>query len=133
MALAPEVKDALARDRTVDIITTGAKTGRKRTTEIWFTRVDQRIILCGTPSAAGDGRGEWKRRNWLANLRAHPHFVFRLKESVQVELEARAVEVTDSADRRYIMSAPGTRWYREQAGSIELLIAQSPIVEVFFE
>jgi len=50
-----------------------------------------------------------------------------------LEVPARAVEITDVNDRRYIMSAPATQWYRDQVGSVDELVAQSPMVEVFFD
>jgi hypothetical protein len=127
-----KIEKALRSDKTIDIITTGAKTGQPRRIEIWFHNLGGRIIICGTPSGSGD-KGKRVRRDWLANLKANPEFVFVLKESVQVELPARAVEITDPKDRRVIMSAPETKWYRDQGISIEQMVAQSPIVEVFFE
>ena len=39
---------------------------------------------------------------------------------------------TDPEDRRHLMSAPATKWYRDQVESIEDLVSDSPIVEVFF-
>ena len=78
---------ALAQDQTIDIVTTGAKTGERRTTEIWFTRVGDAIYITGTP--AGDGTtGARRKRDWLANLTAHPDFEFVLKESVDAVLPA---------------------------------------------
>ena len=124
------VIDALRKDRTIDIITIGAKTGLPRRIEIWFTNVNGRIIICGTPAAKG-GKGQYSPRDWLANLRAHPDFTFCLKESLQIELPAKAVEIVDPGDRRYLMSAPETKWYRGQVDSIDDLVAGSPIVEVF--
>ncbi len=126
-----EVKAALRKDRTIDIITTGAKSGLPRRIEIWFNNINGRIIICGTPGATG-GKGSYTPRDWLANLRAHPEFVFCLKESLQIELPAKAVEIRDAADRRYLMSAPETKWYRDQVGSVDELVDNSPIVEVFF-
>ena len=83
------VRRALSADRTVDIVTRGAKTGERRTTEIWFTRIGDEIFITGTP--AGDGTpAPRRRRDWLANLAAHPDFEFVLKESVQATLPARA-------------------------------------------
>lgn len=125
------IRNALGQDRTIDIVTIGAKSGQERTTEIWFTNVGGRIIICGTPDAVGSD-GPRSRRDWLANLKAHPDFFFCLKESVQATLQARAVVITDPADRRALMSAPATQWYRDQVDSIEDLVAYSPIVEVFF-
>lgn len=126
------IQKALQTDLTIDIVTTGAKSGLPRRTEIWFHNLAGRIIICGSPSGSGS-RGKRLRRDWLANLKAHPEFLFCLKESVKAELPARAVEVIDPEDRREIMSAPQTHWYRDQGISVEELVAGSPIVEVFFE
>ncbi len=127
-----EIKQALQKDRLIDIVTTGAKTGSRRRTEIWFTNVSGRIIICGTPGGDG-GKGPAKRRDWLANLRANPEFLFCFKESITTQIPARAVIITDPEDRRLLMSAPETKWYRDQVDSVEDLVENSPIVEVFFE
>ena len=127
-----EISEALRNDRTIDIITIGAKSGLPRRIEIWFTNVNGRIIICGTPNAAGD-KGPYTPRDWLANLKANTEFTFCLKESLQVELPARAVEIVDVEDRSYLMSAPETKWYRDQVDSLEDLVNASPIVEVFFK
>ena len=126
-----EIRNALNKDRTIDIITTGAKSGKPRKIEIWFTNVAGRIIICGTPDAEGK-KGPRVRRDWLANLKANPEFLFCLKESLNVELPARAVLIVDPEERRQLMSAPETKWYRDQVFSIEDLVEGSPIVEVFF-
>lgn len=125
------IQRALREDRLIDIITTGAKSGLPRKTEIWFTNIGGRLIICGTPDAEGKG-GSRARRDWLANLRAHPKFVFCLKESLDVQLPARAVIIVEPADRRRLMTAPETHWYRDQVASVEELVESSPIVEVFF-
>ncbi|MGC9393901.1 MAG: nitroreductase/quinone reductase family protein [Anaerolineae bacterium] len=126
-----EIQRALRQDRLIDIITTGAKSGLPRKTEIWFTNVGGRIIICGTPAAKG-GNGPRARRDWLANLTANPEFLFCLKESLEVQLLARAVIIVDPEDRRRLMTAPETQWYRDQVASVEDLVQGSPIVEVFF-
>jgi len=126
-----KIKNALRKDRTIDIITIGAKTGLPRRIEIWFTNVNGRIIICGTPNAKGV-KGHYSPRDWLANLRAHPDFTFCLKETLQIELPAKAVEIVDPEDRRYLMSAPETKWYRDQVDSIDDLVNGSPIIEIFF-
>ena len=127
-----EVKAALGVDRTIDIVTKGVKSGLPRRTEIWFTNVDGRIIICGTPAAKG-GKGPRTRRDWLANLKVHPYFTFCFKESLHATLSARAVVITDPGDRRQLMSAPETKWYRDQVNSVEDLVEGSPIIEVVFE
>jgi hypothetical protein len=127
-----KIQDALQNDLTIDIITIGAKTGLPRRIEIWFTNVNGRIIICGTPNAKGE-KGQYSPRDWLANLRAHPDFTFCLKESIRIELPATAVEIVDPDDRRYLMSAPETKWYQDQVDSVDELVNGSPIVEVFLE
>ena len=126
-----EIRNALNRDRTIDIITTGAISGLPRKTEIWFTNVNGRIIICGTPGAKG-GKCSRAPRDWLANLKANSEFTFCLKESLNVKLPAIAIEIIDPEDRRYLMSSPVTKWYRDQVDSIDDLVKDSPIVEVFF-
>jgi deazaflavin-dependent oxidoreductase (nitroreductase family) len=109
---------ALERDRTIDITTTGRRSGRQRRLETWFFRIDGRIYLSGSPG----------RRDWLANLRANPEFTFHLKESAQADLPARAHPVDDPDERRRVMeqilaSLGGGR-------SLDEWVERSPLVEV---
>lgn len=122
---------ALARDLTIDIVTTGARTGLPRTTEIWFMRIDGVVYICGTPGA-GDTERERAPRDWMANLMANPDFRFVLKESGSIELPARAHPVPDEAERRRVFSAQETGWYRAQTGSIDALVDRGPIVRIEF-
>jgi hypothetical protein len=124
-------RSALATDQTIDIVTTGAKSGARRTTEIWFTRVAGEIYITGTP--AGDGTtGARRRRDWLANLTAHPEFEFVLKESVDAVLPAVATVVTDRDERTRVFSAPEAAYYRDTTGSIDRLVDEAPLVRVAF-
>ncbi|MEA3511348.1 MAG: hypothetical protein U9R51_07940 [Actinomycetota bacterium] len=125
------IRLALEKDRVVDIITTGARSRLQRTTEIWFTNVSGRIIICGTPGGTG-GNGPRVPRDWLANLVAYPEFTFCLKESVEACLPARATPVGDVVQRRALMSAPETQWYRDEVDSVDDLVEHSPIVDVMF-
>lgn len=122
---------ALLGDRTVDIITTGARTGSTRTTEIWTTIIGGEVFVCGTPNASIAGV-ERKPRDWLANLIANPRFTLRLKSTIRAELAAEAEPVRDAEERRRIMSAPATEYYRSQATSIEQAARDSPMVRVRF-
>ncbi|MFL6205795.1 MAG: nitroreductase/quinone reductase family protein [Acidimicrobiales bacterium] len=122
---------ALAVDQTIDIVTRGAKSGEPRTTEIWFTRVGDEIYITGTP--AGDGtQGQRRKRDWLANLTAHPEFEFVLKESAQAALPAIATVVTDRDERTRVFSAPASAYYRDTTGSVDRLVDEAPLVKVTF-
>lgn len=119
-----DVRRALRTDGTIDITTFGARTGTPRRTEIWFVHLQGRTFITGTPGL----------RNWYANVLAHERFTFHLKESLAVDLAARAVPVRDQATRTWIFTRdhPWVAWYRSQA-ALERLVAASPVVEVHFE
>ncbi len=131
MLLPDDVVKALEQDLTIDIVTLGRKSGQPRTTEIWFTRIDDRVIICGTPGAGGDST-MYNPRHWLANLKANPAFWFCLKESIEFCLPAMAAEITDPEARRAVFSHPGTQWYRQQVSDLEALTKLGPLVEVYF-
>jgi hypothetical protein len=84
-----------AAERTVDITTIGAKTGRERRIEIWFYRVDDEIYLTTQPAS----------RSWYANLLRTPRFTFHLKGSVHADLPATATPVLGRDDRRRVFEA----------------------------
>jgi deazaflavin-dependent oxidoreductase (nitroreductase family) len=88
-----QVQHALARDRTIDITTWGRKTGQLRRTEIWFHTIDGQVYITGTPG----------RRDWYANLLAHPEFTCHLKQSTTADLPARGTQILDTARRRTII------------------------------
>ncbi|MCE7984260.1 MAG: DUF385 domain-containing protein [Caldilinea sp. CFX5] len=117
------IQQALDQDETIDITTIGRKSGQPKRMEIWFRRVAGRTYITGTPG----------QRDWYANLLAEPRFTFHLKESVQADLPARAQPITDPAERRRILADPVMRWYQQQVGSLDELVAGSPLVEVLFE
>jgi F420H(2)-dependent quinone reductase len=124
-------RSGLATDQTIDIVTIGARSGERRTTEIWFTKVGDEIFITGTP--AGDGTpGARRKRDWLANLTAHPEFDFVLKESVQATLPAVAEVVSDRDERTRVFSAPEARYYRDTTGSVDRLVDEAPLVRVTF-
>jgi deazaflavin-dependent oxidoreductase (nitroreductase family) len=89
------VKAALERGHTIDITTTGRRTGRPRRIEIVFHNVDGRIYISGTPSR--------RKRSWIANLEANPRFTFHLKGKVRAELPATARIIDDEAERRAVL------------------------------
>ena len=114
-----EIREALSRGGLVDITTTGRKSGQKRRLEITFHNIDGRIYISGMPSP--------RRRNWLANLDAHPDFTFHLKGRVRANLRAKA-RIIDSVDeRREILPHVALAWRRND---IDRMVEQSPLIEV---
>jgi hypothetical protein len=47
------VRRALASDRTIDITTTGRRSGQPRRIEIWFHNLGGRIYISGLPGSRG--------------------------------------------------------------------------------
>jgi len=88
------IRQALRQDRTIDITTMGRKTGQPRRIEIWFHNLDDSLYITGSPG----------RRGWYANLVVNPEFTFHLKESMQVDLPARATPILDEEQRREALS-----------------------------
>ena len=113
-----KVKRALERDQTIDITTTGRKTGLPRRIEIWFHNLDGHLYITGLPG----------RRDWYANLQANPEFIFHLKESMQADLPARARPIVDESERRAIL----VRILQNLGGprDLEEWVARSPLVEI---
>jgi deazaflavin-dependent oxidoreductase (nitroreductase family) len=116
------VRDELADDPTVDITTTGRRSGAARRIEIWMLDIDGRFFITGTPG----------RRDWLANLRANPAFVVHLKRRAHIDLAARAALVTDESTRRAVLEHLTATWYRTQE-PLDVLVRAAPMVEVTFE
>ena len=111
---------ALAEDKVIDITTTGRKSGEPRRIEIWYHRHDRRYFITGTPG----------RRDWYANLVAHPEFTFHLKSSHEADLAATARAITNDEERRALLGPiiEGIGGDRD----LDEWVAGAPLVEVTF-
>jgi deazaflavin-dependent oxidoreductase (nitroreductase family) len=116
------VRDELRDDPTIDITTTGRRSGQPRRIEIWLLDVDGRFFITGTPGP----------RDWLANLIAEPNLLVHLKRRARLDLQAQAAPVADAATRRRVLEHLQARWYRTQS-SLDQLVETAPMVEVTFE
>lgn len=128
----PDVAQALAidrgsgaRERTVDITTTGRRSGEARRIETWFYRVDGTVYLTGLPG----------KRGWAANLEAEPAFVFHLKNGVGADLPARATRIVDADERRRLFTAifDELREVSDTRRDLDEWLAGSPLFAVEFD
>jgi deazaflavin-dependent oxidoreductase (nitroreductase family) len=118
-------------DRTIDITTTGRRSGLPRRIEIAFYRLADDIYLSGIPGP--------KMRNWLANLAAQPQFTFHLKHGVVADLSATATVVVDLTERRRVLAVFVDEYNRRHGPDspwpeavLEEWVAHSPLAKVTF-
>jgi deazaflavin-dependent oxidoreductase (nitroreductase family) len=126
LAIGPQSSRA---DRTIDITTTGRRSGAPRRVEVWFHRVDGHWYLTGMPAP----------RSWYANLRANPRFTVHLKHGVSADLPATASPVDEPTRRRVISAVLGLQDRTDlgtqatQRQSFDEWLAHSPLVEIVFD
>ena len=117
--LDPAVWRALGHGHTIDITTTGRKTGAPRRIEIVFHNFRGRIYISGIPNPRHE-------RAWLLNLRENPNLTFHLKAFVKADLPATAREIVDAVERREVLEKVARVWRRDP----EAMVAASPLIEV---
>ena len=117
------VRRALRHGQTIDITTTGRRTGLPRRIEIVFHNFGGRLYITGRPSAQ-------RKRAWLLNLEADPRFTFHLKRPVAADLPATARIITDEAERRGVFAEVVKVWTQQD---VETMTRDSPLIEVFIE
>jgi deazaflavin-dependent oxidoreductase (nitroreductase family) len=113
---------ALGRGHTIDITTTGRRTGLPRRIEIMFHNFGGRIYITGSPSE--------RTRAWIHNLETDRHFTFHLKRTVQADLPATARIITDEDERRRVFRDVVTVWRNQ---NVETMTRFSPLIEVTFD
>jgi deazaflavin-dependent oxidoreductase (nitroreductase family) len=123
--IAAEVADerisrALSRGHTIDITTTGRRSGEPRRIELVFHNIDGHVVISGLPG----------RRDWYANLVANPRLTFHLKGAVKADLPATARPIVEPDERRAIMQRVAQNWGRTD---LEVMMERSPLVEVSFD
>lgn len=120
--------NAPARERTIDITTSGARSGAPRRIETWLHHVDGRWFLSGRPGT----------RDWYANVRANPRLTVHLKRGVQADLPATGRTVIDPEERRSVLSLilgglAGMTDGNAAAHDLDAWVADSPLVELTFD
>jgi deazaflavin-dependent oxidoreductase (nitroreductase family) len=116
----PAIVAALAHGHTIDITTTGRRSGLSRRIEVVFHSFDGRLYISGSPRAG-------RTRAWIYNLQANPHLTFHLKGPVKADLPATARVITDEAERRTIFARIVKVWTRLD---VETMTRHSPLIEV---
>jgi deazaflavin-dependent oxidoreductase (nitroreductase family) len=112
------IRRALSRGHTIDMTTTGRRSGLPRRIELVFHAIDGRVYIGGLPG---------RPRSWLANIRANQRVTLHLKGAVKADLPATARELTEPAERRRIMEQVARNWDRTD---VDGMMLASPLIEV---
>jgi deazaflavin-dependent oxidoreductase (nitroreductase family) len=115
------IQNELEHGHTIDITTTGRRSGKPRRIEIVFHNIGGRIYISGIPRP--------EKRDWLVNLEANPAFTFHLKGRVSADLPAVARVIDDEAERREVLAGVARNWKRKD---LEVMVRYSPLIEVTF-
>ncbi len=118
-----QTQRALSHGHTIDITTTGRRSGAPRRIEIVFHNIGGRLYITGMPRAG-------HTRAWLRNLAADPRFTFHLKGRVAADLPATARVITDENERRAIFAEVVKVW---RGQDVETMTKYSPLIEVTLE
>ena len=118
-----DIRRALSHGQTIDITTTGRRSGLPRRIEIVFHNFDGRIYISGLPSR--------RKRAWIANLEADPHLTLHLKgRRVTADLPATARVITDPEERQAVLTRVAAVWRRQD---LDAMVRFSPLIEVAVE
>ena len=115
------IQNELEHGHTIDITTTGRRSGKPRRIEIVFHNIGGRIYISGIPRP--------EKRDWLVNLEANPAFTFHLKGRVSADLPAVARVIDDEAERREVLAGVARNWRRKD---LDVIVRYSPLIEVTF-
>lgn len=120
-----DVRAALDAGGIADITTIGRKTGTPRRIEIYFHQFDGRYYLTGRPSS--------RRRDWEANIIAHPEFTLHLKRGITADVAVTGKPEPDAEERgRILRRALIENWDSPPEGveaSLHKWVAASPFIE----
>jgi len=113
----PAVSAALQHSQTIDLTTTGRRSGEARRIEIFLHADRGLLFITGMPRPT--------TRSWIHNIQADPHVTVHLKHDVHADVPAVARVITDPAERRPLIEAAAARWGRRD---VELMMEQSPLI-----
>ncbi len=115
----PTIHDALDHSQTVDITTTGRRSGEPRRIEIVLHNIGGRLVISGMPSR--------RTRAWIHNLEADPGLTLHLKQGVHADLDGTARVITDPVERRELLVGVARAWNRTD---IDRMMVESPLIEL---
>jgi deazaflavin-dependent oxidoreductase (nitroreductase family) len=111
----------LDRSQTIDLTTTGRRTGQPRRIEIVVHNLGGRLVISGMPLPG-------RTRAWLRNVADDPAVTLHYKQPGAVaDVDGTARVVTDPAERRELLAGVARNWGRTD---LDVMVEHSPLVEV---
>ena len=121
----PTTKQALDLGGIVDITTTGRTTGMPRRIEIYLHQFDGEYYLTGRPGG---------KRDWVANILAHPEFTVHLKRDVVADVPVVGEAEPDGEERgRILFRALTESWGSDPdkvRGALDRWVEQAPFIRL---
>ena len=77
------IRAALGRNQTIDLTTTGRRTGAPRRIEVYLHSLDGRLVISGRPNPG-------RTRAWIHNVAADPGVTLHLKQGARVDVPGKA-------------------------------------------
>ena len=117
------VRHALDRSQTIDLTTTGRRSGRARRIEIALHNIDGRLVISGIPV-----RG--RTRAWLLNVGTNPVVTLHLRargDALAADVDGEARVVTDRAEREALLARVARTWGRTD---LDAMVDFSPLMEI---
>lgn len=115
------VRTALDHSQTIDLTTTGRRSGDPRRIEIMIHNLAGRLVISGMPVAG-------RTRAWLHNVAANPAVTVHLKGPyATADVEGTARVVTDPAERRELLAGVARNWNRTDLDAMQ---DHSPLIVV---
>ena len=115
------VRAALAQTQTIDLTTTGRRSGEPRRIEIVIHNLDGRLVISGMPVAG-------RTRAWLHNVEADPAVTIHLKGGgVVADVSGTARVITDPVERLELITLVARNWNRKD---VDVMMEHSPLIEV---
>ena len=117
------VRHVLDRSQTIDLTTTGRRTGRPRRIEIALHNVDGRLLISGIPV-----RG--RTRAWLLNVGTNPAVTLHLRargDAPAADVDGEARVVTDRSEREALLARVARNWGRTD---LDAMVESSPLMEI---
>ena len=115
------IRAALAQTQTIDLTTTGRRSGEARRIEIVLHNLDGRLVISGMPMPG-------RTRAWIHNVAADPAVVIHLKAGgVAADVPGTARVITDRAERLELVTGVARNWNRTD---VDAMVEHSPLIEV---